>query len=184
MAKELLTKIEIKQVLPCIADVSKIRVVAELDGDIREVLPYLNAQIEGAIYIVEKSTLTFSKNETLITLYPCEIKMARVENRESAEKILDWLRRKINEVWQEKDKIEPLFERRNELKPLDVYAYLPQTNCRKCGEESCLTFALKLIQRKVSAMGCSPLFTPELAKKRGQLLSLLRETGYPTPDAF
>lgn len=179
-----MTKVEIKQVLPCIADVSKIRVVAELERDIREILPYLNAQVDGAIYIKETHTLTFSKNDTLITLYPREVKMAKVESRESAQEILAWLQKKINQVWEEKDKIKPLYERRNELKPLDIYAYLPQTNCRKCGEESCLAFALKLVQRKVSVMGCSPLFTPELAKKRQKLLSLLRETGYPTLNTF
>lgn len=184
MVESFVPRIKIKNILPCVADASKIRVIAEIQRDISEILPYLNATIDGAIYIKDTNTLTFTKKEVLITLYPQEVRMAKVDDEKSAEEMLNWLQKTINETWEKKNEMEPLFERRNELKPLDVYRYLPQLNCDKCGEGNCLAFALKIIQREKSIMSCSPLFTPELSSKRYVLLELLRETGYPTPDTF
>jgi len=28
---------------------------------------------------------------------------------------------------------------------MDIYKYLPQTNCGKCGEQGCYSFAIKLM---------------------------------------
>lgn len=49
--------------------------------------------------------------------------------------------------------------------PLELYKYLPQTNCRKCGEDSCMAFAMKLIDRSAELNQCTPLLTPEYKKK-------------------
>ena len=42
--------ITLEQILPCLADTSKIRFVAAIDRDVSEILPYLNAVLLGAIY--------------------------------------------------------------------------------------------------------------------------------------
>ncbi|MHC1597228.1 MAG: (Fe-S)-binding protein, partial [Methermicoccaceae archaeon] len=34
--------------------------------------------------------------------------------------------------------------------PLEVYKYLPQTNCGECGETTCMAFAARLIDRGVA----------------------------------
>lgn len=60
------------------------------------------------------------------------------------------------------------------LRPLDVYKYLPQTNCGECGESSCMAFAAKLIERQVSVEKCSPLSEPRYSKKLKALLEVLR----------
>ena len=181
---EFISNIQIEKVLPCVADASKIRVIARANKDIGEILPYLNSYLSEAIYLHSIKTLTFTLDESLITLTPNEVRLAQVRNEESAEKLLKWIQKTLNEVWERKNEIKPLFERRNELKPLDIYHYLPQLNCGKCGEGNCLAFALKLTQRVTSIMRCSPLFTPELVHKRKLLMELLRKTGYPTPNTF
>ncbi len=61
------------------------------------------------------------------------------------------------------------------LNPLQVYRYLPQTNCGECGEKSCMAFASKLIEREVSVEKCKPLFRdPRYASKLKELLKLIR----------
>ena len=61
------------------------------------------------------------------------------------------------------------------LNPLHVYRFLPQTNCGKCGEKSCMAFASRLIEREVPVEKCTPLFEdPKYAKKREELLKLIR----------
>ncbi len=61
------------------------------------------------------------------------------------------------------------------LGPLHVYRFLPQTNCGKCGEKSCMAFASKLIEREVPVEKCTPLFEdPKYASRREELLKLIR----------
>jgi len=61
------------------------------------------------------------------------------------------------------------------LNPLHVYRYLPQTNCGKCGEKSCMAFASRLIEREVPLELCSPLFEEKkYASKLKELQKILR----------
>ena len=43
------------------------------------------------------------------------------------------------------------------LSPIDVYKLLPRTNCKECGEENCMAFATKLVNREVVLDQCLPL---------------------------
>ncbi|MEM3511082.1 MAG: acetyl-CoA decarbonylase/synthase complex subunit gamma [Candidatus Jordarchaeales archaeon] len=51
------------------------------------------------------------------------------------------------------------------LKPLDIYNYLPKTNCGECGLESCMAFAYKLIEHELEVEDCKPLATDPKLKK-------------------
>jgi ArsR family metal-binding transcriptional regulator len=44
-----------------------------------------------------------------------------------------------------------------EISPIDVYKLLPRTNCKECGEENCMAFATKVVNREVSIESCKPL---------------------------
>jgi acetyl-CoA decarbonylase/synthase complex subunit gamma len=61
-----------------------------------------------------------------------------------------------------------------ELSPLDVYKLLPRTNCKQCGEENCMAFATKLVNREVPLDKCTPLLTKEHEKSYAQLKELLK----------
>jgi len=41
--------------------------------------------------------------------------------------------------------------------PVDVYELLPGTNCQKCGQKNCMTFASKLVNKEASLEECRPL---------------------------
>jgi acetyl-CoA decarbonylase/synthase complex subunit gamma len=43
------------------------------------------------------------------------------------------------------------------LSPIDVYKLLPRTNCKECGEENCMAFATKLVNREIFLEQCLPL---------------------------
>jgi acetyl-CoA decarbonylase/synthase complex subunit gamma len=61
------------------------------------------------------------------------------------------------------------------LRPLDVYKHLPGTNCGRCGEASCMAFASKLIERKVTPQQCIPLYEePKYGEKLQKLLETIR----------
>lgn len=61
-----------------------------------------------------------------------------------------------------------------ELSPIDVYKLLPRTNCKECGEDNCMAFATKLVNREVTIEKCPPLLTKELEKSYKQLKEMLK----------
>jgi len=61
-----------------------------------------------------------------------------------------------------------------ELSPLDVYKLLPRTNCKECGEENCMAFATKVVNREVSLEKCPPLVTKKNEKSYKQLKEMLK----------
>ena len=48
-------------------------------------------------------------------------------------------------------------KRKVRVEPMEIYKYLPQTNCGKCGEQSCYTFAIKLMVGEIALDKCTPL---------------------------
>jgi acetyl-CoA decarbonylase/synthase complex subunit gamma len=61
-----------------------------------------------------------------------------------------------------------------ELSPIDVYKLLPKTNCKECGEENCMAFATKLVNREVTLEKCKPLLAKEYEKSYTQLKDMLK----------
>jgi len=61
-----------------------------------------------------------------------------------------------------------------QLSPIDVYMLLPKTNCKECGEDNCMAFATKLVNREVSIDQCLPLLTKEYEKNYKKLSEMLK----------
>jgi acetyl-CoA decarbonylase/synthase complex subunit gamma len=61
-----------------------------------------------------------------------------------------------------------------ELSPIDVYKLLPKTNCKECGQENCMAFATKLVNREVTLEQCPPLLKKENEKAYTQLKDMLK----------
>jgi acetyl-CoA decarbonylase/synthase, CODH/ACS complex subunit gamma len=59
-----------------------------------------------------------------------------------------------------------------ELSPIMIYKLLPKTNCKECGQENCMAFATKIVNREVSIEDCPPLKKNE--KAYSELKDLLR----------
>jgi acetyl-CoA decarbonylase/synthase, CODH/ACS complex subunit gamma len=63
-----------------------------------------------------------------------------------------------------------------ETSPLNLYKQLPQTNCKDCGETTCMAFAAGLIARTRKVEECAPLFKE---KKYAKKLDALKSTVAP-----
>ncbi|MCD4765826.1 MAG: acetyl-CoA decarbonylase/synthase complex subunit gamma [Methanosarcinales archaeon] len=57
--------------------------------------------------------------------------------------------------------------------PLEVYKFLPQTNCGDCGEATCMAFASHMIDRSLKLEDCPPLLGDKFKKKYLKLAELL-----------
>lgn len=177
-------RIDIAHILPCLADPRKIRFIAYFDRDVSEILPYLNAVMEGVVYVHAGKTLTIKKGGRLITLHPHKIAAGKVLDEKDAREIVEWLKGLINHCHANRGTIEPNFERRQKLGALDVYKLLPGTNCRKCGAATCLAFAVKLADEQTDVMRCQDLFKGEYTERRRELFRLLKDSGYSVPGVF
>lgn len=57
--------------------------------------------------------------------------------------------------------------------PLEVYQYLPQTNCKECGEPTCMAFASHLIDRSIKLEDCKPILEDAYKEKYQELNELM-----------
>ncbi|MGO8805135.1 MAG: acetyl-CoA decarbonylase/synthase complex subunit gamma [Candidatus Bathyarchaeia archaeon] len=61
-----------------------------------------------------------------------------------------------------------------ELSPIDIYKVLPKINCKECGQDNCMAFATKIVNREVELDSCKPLLKPENAKAYEKLKDILK----------
>lgn len=62
--------------------------------------------------------------------------------------------------------------------PLEIYKYLPQTNCKECGFDTCMSFAAHIIDRSTDPLKCTPLLedAEKDANSKKKLEELIRLT--------
>ena len=178
-----LKDIEMVFMEPCVADPKHVRMYARMSRDISELMPYLNTVIRNATYSKEGNTLCFTKEFRLITIYPEKIALAKALNPTDAWQVLDWIKDTINETYENRDNIQPNYRRRAGVTALDIFEFLPRLNCGKCGEPTCLAFAVKLLLGEKKIEECGPLFTEEYDRLRKVSLDLISALGHEIPVA-
>jgi len=131
--------------------------IAHLDQDIGMALPYLNSRLGGFEYLVDPPALTFKVHGKLITLYPEKIAVNALKDEAEAKNILEWLKREINEAWDERTDIEPSYEGAPKPKLLEILKLLPKTNCQQCGQPTCTVFSTLMVEGVKGADDCPSL---------------------------
>jgi ArsR family metal-binding transcriptional regulator len=137
-----------------------------VDRDLTELLPYLNAAAEKAKYNAPFKWLGFKfhgypkRRDGTWQVVICE-KEFRVRffkdgalARQVCKEAIDFL----NDFDLRKDDITPSYKEWVQPKAIDIYKYLPRTNCKKCGLPTCMAFASKLVMEEIRLDDC-----PELA---------------------
>ena len=130
----------------CNPNFESVHCFVNLNDDIREVLPYLNAVLGGTGYTTNPPSVTFQLHGRLITIDSTKIAINALHNEEEAEKVLIWLKAQINEIWANRNQIEPLHGVAPKPQILEILKLLPKTNCRKCGQPTCMVFASLIAQ--------------------------------------
>ena len=156
---EFLKSITLCYVAPCMADEKKIRLIAYFDRDISEILPYLNSVIKGASYNKNAPTLTYARERCLINLYNIKVTIAKAKDILDAWKFLNDIKDLINTTYKNRDDIQPNYKEKVKVTALQIYGWLPKTNCKACGEATCLAFAVRLLQGEQKLSKCVPLST-------------------------
>jgi len=131
--------------------------IAHLDQDIGEVIPYLNAELGGFEYLKDPPTVTFKNHGRLITVHSDKIAINALQDEAEADKILEWLKREINETWDKRADITPSYEGTPKPKIIEILRLLPKTNCRECDRPTCMVFAVHMAEGIKSAEDCPSL---------------------------
>lgn len=150
----------------CNPSFQSLHCIAHLDQDVAEVLPFLNAALGGFEYLKDPPAVTFRVHGKIITVHPREIAVNALKDEEEADKILEWLKREINETWEKREEIEPRYEGAPKPKLLEILKLLPKTNCRQCGEPTCMVFAARVAEGAKGPEDCPPLDEEKKAKLR------------------
>jgi ArsR family metal-binding transcriptional regulator len=143
--------------------------IAHLDEDIGEALPYLNTVLGGDTYIKEPPSVTFKSQGKLITVHSRKIAVNALRDEAEAHHILEWLKNEINDAWANRDTIVPKYDGKSKPHILDIYKLLPKTNCRKCGQPTCMMFA-SLATEGIKGYGDCPEIGEENRKKLKEYL--------------
>jgi ArsR family metal-binding transcriptional regulator len=147
--------------------------IAHLDEDISEALPYLNAVLGGDIYIKSPPSVTFKTQGKLITVHGDKIAVNALRDEAEAHHILEWLKKEINDAWENREKIVPKYEGKSKPHILEIYKLLPKTNCRKCGQPACMMFA-SLATEGIKGCGDCPELAGDGAARLKKYLSQFR----------
>lgn len=177
--------ITLVRTLPCLADPGKIIVIGETDAAIDGVLPLLNAILPNVVsYHPFSGVMTLRRRPGLLTFYPNKVMITQVADVEEGLALLAAVRDLLNQTWARRDEIEPRPEGRRVPRPLDVYDLLPRTNCRACGEATCMAFAFGLLESRHRPEECPPLADPAYAAQRQALAEMLDqvEDGSAAPN--
>ncbi len=141
----------------CNSFFQSVHCIARLDEDVGEALPYLNAVVGGDTYIKDPPSVTFNMHGKLVTVHSRKIAINALRDEAEARSILEWLKKEINEAWQNRESIIPKYEGAGKAHPFEIYKLLPRTNCKACGQPTCLAFAALAATGAKSEEDCGPL---------------------------
>ena len=113
----------------CNPSFESLHCIAHLDQDISEVLPYLNAVLGGFEYVNDPPAVIFRSQSKFITVHGRKIAINALKDEAEADKILEWLKREINEAWETRDNIEPSYGGMPKPKVIEILKLLLKTNC-------------------------------------------------------
>ncbi len=144
----------------CMPGAMTVQCFAHLDQDVSEALPFLNAELGGFTYIKDPPSVTFRLHGKLLTVHGKKIAVNALKDEAEARKIVEWIKREINNAWEQHDEITPRYEGMPQPQVIQILKCLPKTNCRECGEPTCMVFATRVVEGGKGSADC-PLLTLE-----------------------
>ena len=157
----------------CRPEAQTVHCIARLNENIGEVIPYLNAVQGGYTCIKDPPSVTFRSQGKLISVHADHIAINANRDAEEAEKILQWLKREINDAWERRDQITPSYNAAPRPRVIDILKLLPKTNCQKCGQPTCIVFASLAVEGGKGADDCLEL-APHMKEKLQEHLGQFR----------
>jgi ArsR family metal-binding transcriptional regulator len=137
----------------------------DVQDNILEALPYLNAELGGLDYYHSDGILLWLHGEKRYAFRSHEIAITPVLEAQEAQKLADSIVKTINSIWKRREQIAPSFEgKKRPPNVLDIYKLLPRTNCKLCGFPSCMALATALRSDSTKSLLCPNLSEQDYKK--------------------
>ena len=163
---------EVRQLLPCIADTSKFRIIARVSPPLGGALKLLEPLFPRARHSEKIGALIIQKGNMLITIYGTgNVTMTMIKSEQEAKDLLDDLRKTINDAITKG--VTPVPREKVKVDHAEIYKYLPKTDCGICGEQSCYSFAIRLVGRETALDKCTPLLDAKYATNLEHLRAMI-----------
>lgn len=164
---------------PCLVEPRRFKIKAKTDKPLGDVLPVVYLALPSSNYSETHGSLSFLMNGRLVGVFSDgTINASCFEDLKEAEALLEELRNLLNaafEYLRQKGKPDTeMLNIRRRASPLEVYKHLPKINCKDCGEDNCLAFAVKLLNGERKLDECPRIGSKERAflKKMVQPIEL------------
>ena len=153
----------------CLPGARSVNCIARLDQDVGCAIPYLNAVIEGDQFIPDPPSITFRNEGKLISVQERLITVNAVQDEAQGRKIVEWIKREINDAWENRTSIEPRYTITERPQLIEILKRLPNTNCKECGAPTCMVFATWVIQGAKDETQCPELREEKKSKLKDYL---------------
>lgn len=165
-----LDAITLVNTLPCLAEPGRIIVIGKPSQPLVDVIPYLATLPDVIVYNPKTCTVTFRRQHGFMTLYADKVCITQVKDVEEGLKLLNALVEAVNATWMHRAKLVAVTDARSAPRLLDIWTLLPRTNCKQCGEATCMAFAAGLVQQKRSVVECPTLVSdPAFVERQATL---------------
>lgn len=154
-----------------------------LTRDVSAVLPYLNAVFENTRYDHDNHILICEENKRGYAFRATDIRVSGILDVSDVPQVAQEVVDRVNQVWQERDRITPNYNESKLPTVIDIYQLLPKTNCKQCGYLTCLAFAAELRTDLGLLANCPPLMQSEHTSTREGVEALFSpgEVSQPSP---
>jgi ArsR family metal-binding transcriptional regulator len=137
----------------------------EVDRDLTDLLPYLNASAENAKYLPKSNWILFTFRGYPQAEDGCWdvavrekiISVKTFNDNNVAKKICGEVIHYLNDLTLKIGEIKPSYKEWNPPQAIEIYKNLPKTNCQQCGLATCLAFATKLVLEEMIPENCPDL---------------------------
>lgn len=141
----------------CNPGFTSVHCIARLNEDVGDVLPYLNAVLGGTHFLKDPPEVMFHHHGRIIKVGAREIAINALRDDQEADRILEWIKTEINLAWEKRGRITPCYTGKIKPKLIEILQLLPKTNCRKCGQPTCMAFAAQVMEGGRGAEQCPEL---------------------------
>ena len=132
----------------------------QLDTDVSQLFPYINAVADDAVYYEEPPFIKFSLDRFQCALHPDSGAASPFEKEGEAHVFVDRLIAFLNDLHVRRDSIEPSYKMYRQVSVLDVFRLLPRTNCKECGFPTCMAFAAAVSKQETVPARCPGFSRP------------------------
>ena len=131
-----------------------------LDRDVSSLFPFINAELDDALYYENPAYVRFLFDGFRCFLYPDTAAVHFFESRAAAKEFIPGFMDFLNAVHARKKDIKPNHNQIRQIPVTDILKILPKNNCKRCGYPTCMAFAADMARGRAIADKCPDLASP------------------------